>query len=535
MVFRLPFFGLVAACCAASPSIVSASGVPKPVVTNKTHFRIPFRFDAAALERMNARELRLYVSADQGHRWELAQTIGAESGKFEFQAPADGEYRFSVKTLDGKNQLHPAGDVYETGLIVIVDTAAPELGLELRAVAAGKVELSWKVIDSNLDASTLRLEYAQPGADDWQTVSIVPRNSGQTSWSVPLGGMVSVRGTVADLAGNQGRAQAQARVEPGGNGNAAPKKPDLRQPIAQSPTPIAEQSPITDRFTDVPHPFASPTPQRTGPALGPQPPVVEREPVAISHRTQFTSDLGDTRPEITQDRWSTTPDQPAADPFAAPVKSGGRQRIVNTKKFQIGYKIDDLGPSGLGGVDLFVTQDQGRKWWKYGEDPDQKSPFDVEVPQDGEYGFAIRARSGVGLANDPPANGESPSVVVVVDQTPPTLEMLPVRQGTGSQVNQLQLRWKISDAHPSDKPISLFYAASPNGPWETISGWRPDTGEFVWTVGAGLPSQIYFRVVARDAAGNTAQDQTPRPIIVDLSRPTARIVDIEAASLNGPQ
>lgn len=554
MTFRLVLCTVIAMAGGLHAQGFAAPALAKPVVTNKTRFRIPFRFDAAALARMQARELRLYVSADQGLRWELVQTISAESGKFEFQAPGDGEYRFSVKTLDSRNQLHPPGDTFETGLIVVVDTTTPELRLDLRQAAPGKVDLSWKAMDATLDPATLRLEYTQPGTDDWHAVSIVARPSGQTSWSVPTGGSVAVRGTVVDQAGNQGLAQTQAQIEPANNGNAAPRRPDPRDPVAQgpaiSPEIALEESPVTDRFTSVPHPFVQPIHPRPGaeiaqrpaiqqPAIqqpaAQQPPVVERTPVAITHRMQFTSESADQRPEIAQDRWSEIPAPTTADNFPPPAKTTSRQRIVNTGKFQIGYKVEDVGPSGLGGVELFVTQDRGRKWWKYGDDPDQQSPFDVEVPQDGEYGFAVRARSGVGLADDPPAPNETPDIVVTVDQTPPTLEMLPVRQGTGSQLKQLQLRWRISDSHPADQPVALFYAASLSGPWETISSWKADTGEHVWTVTPGVPSQVYFRIIARDAAGNLTQEQTPRPVIVDLSRPSARIVDIETTTLNAPQ
>jgi hypothetical protein len=539
MTWRLSVTGWIVFGAALSSPVLAA---PKPVVTNKTHFRIPFRFDSAALQRMNARELRLYVSSDGGQRWDLAQTIGTEAGKFEFQAPGDGEYRFAVKTLDGKNQLHPPGDLYETGLIVSVDTEVPQLAIDARSDSAGKVLISWRATDANLDLGTLRLEYTQPGVDDWQAVSIVPQASGQTSWSVPTGGVVAVRGTVADLAGNQGQAQTQAQIEPARSGNAAPK-PDPRQPIAESATPaLAAQQPDIDHFADEPPGLASPGQKsRTKlPQITPIPPVVEREAVVITPRTHLTSDQTQKRPDITQDRWSPItepeldPAQTAPDPDPLPGNTSPRQRLVNARKFQVGYQVDDVGSSGISSVELFITQDRGKKWWKYGDDADHQSPIDVEVPQDGEYGFAIRARSGVGLANDPPRDGDAPDLMVVVDQTPPAIELLPVRQGKGAQINQLQLRWRISEAHPDDKPVALFYAGSPEGPWEELTSWQADTGEYVWTVGANMPPLVYFRIVARDAAGNTAHAQTPRAIVVDLSRPSARIVDVETPS-SGPQ
>ena len=255
---------------------------------------------------------------------------------------------------------------------------------------------------------------------------------------------------------------------------------------------------------------------------------------------RLAASTADTRPEITKDRWgdalenAAPPTMPMPPPAHAPRHQDNR-RIVSSRRFQVGYAIDDVGPSGIGSVELFITQDQGRKWYRYGEDPDRRSPFDVEVPQDGEYGFAIRVRSGVGLTNDPPLPGEPPSIVVAVDQTPPTVELLSAHQGQGANSNRVQLRWRIADEHIASKPVSVYYAPSKSGPWETVTGWTDDKGGFEWTVNPGAPAQFYVRVVARDVAGNTAKAESTQPILVDLARPTARIVDVEAPQTLGPK
>ena len=101
-------------------------------------------------------------------------------------------------------------------------------------------------------------------------------------------------------------------------------------------------------------------------------------------------------------------------------------------------------------------------------------------------------------------------------------------QGEGTAQNKILLRWKISDQNPAEKPVSLSYSANRSGPWEPITGWLPDTGSFVWTVTTGVPSKLYIRLVARDAIGNTSRVETPHPVLVDLKKPSARIVDIQA-------
>jgi len=106
--------------------------------------------------------------------------------------------------------------------------------------------------------------------------------------------------------------------------------------------------------------------------------------------------------------------------------------------------------------------------------------------------------------------------------------LLPIQQGRGAQSNQLQISWQIDDVNLAARPIALYYSASSQGPWEPISGWQEDRGAYTWTVGPGLPAQIHIRLAVRDAAGNMTQTETSQPIKIDLSRPTARILDVES-------
>jgi hypothetical protein len=200
-------------------------------------------------------------------------------------------------------------------------------------------------------------------------------------------------------------------------------------------------------------------------------------------------------------------------------------RAVNAESFQIGYAVDDPGPGVVSNVELFITEDDGRKWWKYGDDADRHSPFDVKVPRDGRYGFALRVHTSAGAAA-PPQPGEQPEMIVVVDLTPPSVELLPVGPEAGGGPNQLVLKWTASDAHPAEQPIALFYAADPRGPWEPIGDWQENRGRYVWTLGPDVPGRVYLRVTARDAAGNVTHSQTPGLVAAGNSRPTARIVDV---------
>ena len=531
--------GIICLACLLSTAQAEAQQLPNPIFTNQPSFRIPFRFDQVEMRRLQAKEIRLFLSRNGGLDWQHVQSVAPDASRFDFKATVDGEFWFAVRTLDGRNQLHPDNNVAEPGLIVVVDRQNPDLQLLLQQSEVGKVSLSWSASDTNLDPSKLVLEFSQ-GGTEWQPVSVQAQAAGQTAWSVPAGGQVSVRGSVADRAGNVGSAQTAVVVQTSGQqpmnqlpmGQQPRRRPDAAdytQPVAGSnqspfgPSGIGGVPPAPgDPFSSFPtpnSPSAPNFPNSNFPAT--KFPTEAKASNAYPPSSPITSSSGQGR--VSTAEWGMSRNR---------LPASGRFRAVKSHRFEINYRIDDVGPSGVSTVELFVTQNNGQKWWKYGEDPDKQSPFVVDVPEDGIFGFGIRVRSGAGLADDPPQSGEEPSIVIVVDRTPPVVQLLPVQQGAGGSMNKVSISWRLTDDNPSDKPISLYYAANPNGPWEPICTSQPDTGNYVWSVNQGVPSRLFIRLLARDAAGNQAFVETPQPILVDLSKPTARIVDVES---NGPQ
>ena len=486
-----------------------------PVYTSRTRFRIPFQLDDSEIQRLNAQEVRLFLSIDHGHSWQHVQSARPDAGRFEFQAPGDGEYWFDVKTLDASQRHYPDTRGYRPGLSVIVDSTPPVLELVATEPAPDRVQVDWKVHDANVEPSALTLEY-RDGASAWQRIAIVPRLAGRTAWTMPIGVEMSVRGRVSDRCGNVGSDECHvqryagralsnlpsASAIPAGHAGSVPALP----PIGNLSPPL--QPPVPGTATTDPDAHL---PRYQGPQ-------VNRGSAADANRFPGSA------PGI----HAQSPDQHVGPQTAGPsTEARGRVRLVKSTRFQLGYKLDDVGPSGVSGVELFVTEDAGVTWYRYGVDDDQSSPFHVEVPGEGTYGFTIRARSGAGLALRPPRPGQAPTVVVAVDLTPPQVLLNPVETRAEGQTGQALITWIAYDAHPASRPVYISYAPTGDGPWEPISGWQVDTGSFSWLLGAELPPRVYFRVTFRDAAGNLSYSVTPEPIVVDTSRPSARIVDVE--------
>lgn len=495
---------------------VCAEAAPSPIYTNKQRFRIPYRYDAQALQRAQPRELQLYVSTNKGASWTLQQVIAPHEGRFEYQARSDGEFWFAVRMTDPMGRRLVEELRFEPGLIVIVDTMPPEFKLHLDSPAAGKVLLQWDAVDDHLDVTSLRLEYQQLGVNTWQAVGVVPKPSGETTWTIPEGGTITVRGIIADLAGNQVVRQAEIQVPPSREVQTVPN-PSYKEPIARNfGDRQGQESEGKSLLNSGSMPLPTPLP------------IIRPAPVSetMNFRPEMMAvgDRPESRPSVMQPRWP----QESASSASRSLYSASQPKLLGARKFFLNYQVDHVGPSGVGEVEIYITEDAGKTWYRYGNDADHQSPAEIVVPGDGSYGFMIRVLSGVGLGESPPQPGEPPRLVVTVDQTPPILEDLEIVQGVSTNGMELTLHWKYSDPHPADKRVSVAMSTSPQGPWQVISDWAAHDGVFRWKVPPGAPSQLFFRISAQDALGNVSHLETQQPVVIDFIKPRVRILDAEA-------
>ena len=513
----------------------------EPVYTTQTRFRIPYESDPAELARLQAREVRLYVSSDEGRSWTLSQSVAPSTGRFTFEAPADGEYWFAVRTVDGAGRLYPpTGAGLNAGLKVIVDSRKPSLELTLDR-QGDQIELSWNAQDADLAAETLVIETRDSAGGDWKALPLAGRARGQTSWAAPEKGTVAARGSVEDRAGNRATATEDLLIQEAGYAP-LPERPDLEGPIAKNDAKEAVQAAKaeTDKVKG-----RLVSRQETRTSIAERKPVeaptrlaraIERDALQSAQKPAAQEPSASAKEIVKQQPAETVPDgaepQPNTPKSAAPgslaMDDPSGAQLVGARKFDLGYRVDEVGPSGVGSVEFFITEDDGRTWYRYGTDPDRQSPFGIQVPREGTYGFLVRVRSGVGLGESAPRPGEEPAFRVVVDETPPQVTLAPPTQHTSATGPVVRVRWQARDPHPGrEKSVDIAYAESASGPWTPIASGIDDTGQYDWRT-EGMPGgRLYLRVTARDAAGNLGQGTTAEPVIVDFVRPTARITDVE--------
>ena len=534
---------------------VAATDEPDVLITRNTRFEIPYELDATSDEPVLGFAV-LYGSDDDGENWTRLQSVPAARGAFIFTAPRDGRYSFAIRMTDQSGVLLEGIEGSEPELQIEVDTEGPEIDVKVTEPEPGKALIAWNCRDQRVDVSSLALEVVDGTTGARRQVKIEADIKGEALLPVPQGGVMQVRVSILDLAGNRGESRVNFESDavflnrPDMQSPDTPAKntdPDAPvQPIGPTPFPMPEPKPETEleplpgpepvpmpKPTPIPEPVPMPKPEpMPEPVPMPKPtPMPEPVPMPKPQPPPLPPVLPQPEPQPQIPELPPTrpaPPKPPAEPNQSQQDFADEEpklHYVNNKMFSLDYSVEDVGPSGVASVDLFVTENGGRQWFRYGSDTDRKSPFQIDTMGEGTFGFSLRIKNGVGVADIPPQPGESPEILITVDQTPPSIEMAQptVRKGANGVV---QFNWRIREINPATESVRLEIAAATGGAWSNVFDWQADRGGFEMPLSEGLPPAVHFRLTARDAAGNLTSAQTVRPVVVDLHKPSGRLLRV---------
>lgn len=526
---------------ASAPALAAGAGRSTTIYYKSRSFRIPFNVDQA--DRAGLREVQLWVSDDSGFTWKTVSRTTPDHPFFTFRAARDAEYWFAVRTLDQKGNLFPgAQDTVEPSMKVVVDTTAPSLLLKPDGRRGSLASVRWEVRDEHLDLKSLVIEYQVEGGRDWRLVPVRrPALIGRESWDAGTAEPLKVRASVADRAGNVQEATVTVSEGTAANPALASGTPaDLSDPAPVSPISSGRS---VDSAGGPPRPAGSsavpvfppgdpfgPTPQAPAPLLsGASPFGPESDPFASAQPDPATPPAGNA---------AAAAGAPGEAPKGTAPEAPRQTILVASPRFPLQYVVEDAGPAGPATVELWVTQDGGRTWFRRGEDPDRTSPFAVDLGGEGTFGLRLVSRGSSGLGDDPPAPGDAPHIWVDVDSTPPAVQMAPVQAGQGTNLGKVAIQWRAGDVHLAEKPVVLSWRPVD----QSGARWTPITeqpiensGKFIWTVPATVPPRFHVRVDVVDTAGNRGSAQTPEdlPVIVDRARPKSRIIGLDPSARNG--
>ncbi|HJT77088.1 MAG TPA: hypothetical protein VJ739_07770, partial [Gemmataceae bacterium] len=483
---------------------------PTKMYTNKQQFRLPFNLDER--ERQKLREIQLYVKyGDEG--WACRETAQPSQRAFTFHAAQDGEYSFNIVTVDKAGRPTPADVTHEApALVVVVDTAAPDLQVIPVPAAvspSGEDCLRCVVRDANPDPSTVKLEY-QAADKSWKALEPVPgspdlfRCPGKASWSGRL------------------RASATDRAD-----NHATREVALEGPAAPHVTASAAPAHVETRSEKVAVPAPKPMPVTAGPDLNPPivrtsvkmpaEPAPRHEPPAVAHHEPMP-------PVHTE----PAPAHRCACPAEREQGMANRQ-LLNSTHAVLDYRIDQVGPSGVSKVEVWMTADEGKTWQRLCEDRNHRSPVEFDLPREGLYGICIVVTNGNSISDPPPTAGTTPDWWIEVDTTRPTAQLQSVRPGSAEDAGTLLITWAASDKNLGNDPVDLYYATNQNGPWSPIGRGLRNDGAYRWTAPRDGTGQYYIRMDVTDRAGNLTRCETPQAVVLDLTHPKAKVLSVSTS------
>jgi hypothetical protein len=207
-----------------------------------------------------------------------------------------------------------------------------------------------------------------------------------------------------------------------------------------------------------------------------------------------------------------------------PQVGGIQRQFLNTTRASLDYRIDQVGPSGVGKVEVWISADQGAAWKRLGEDADRRSPAEFDLPGDGLYGVRVVVANGNGFGGKPPVAGEQPQLWIDVDTMAPIAqlkEVEPIANG-----GTLDIRWTVTDKNLGPEPINLYYATRREGPWQPVARGLKNDGLFRWAFPRDAGSQFFVRLEVSDQAGNLARCEAVNAVVLDMTEPRSSVVGV---------
>jgi hypothetical protein len=471
--------------------------------------------------RSGLKEIQLYCKEDASQPWALKEKIAPHQNCFSFKAPHDGEYWFTVVTVDKSGRMTPSDLAAEPpGVIVVLDSQPPQVDAAALPPAPEGPMVKIDVRDVHLDAAKTQF-YFQTTDKMWRLLAPLPNQPDQ--FCIPrqpaVTGMIKI--AASDFAGNIVSREFNLNRLSMAAGTPVAQLPE---PGAISPIPKVDERqmrPIagTDKLSPLPEPVTK--------NASPLPPVENKNYVInpVRHVDARGTEAGG---QITQ---AVTPPPAATHAVNRTEPQPPNKQIVSNTHVFLDYQIDQMGASGVGKVEVWITLDHGQTWKKHCDDTDRKSPAEVDLPGEGLYGLSLVVTNGRGFGGTPPTTGEAPDWWIEVDLTRPVAEITSVRPGTGDEAGALHIAWTARDKNLGASPIDLFYALKKEGPWIPIAKGLRNEGHHCWAVPGDIGAHAYIRMITTDQAGNVAQCETAEAIpLDDLSRPRGRVTGVSTGS-----
>ena len=198
-----------------------------------------------------------------------------------------------------------------------------------------------------------------------------------------------------------------------------------------------------------------------------------------------------------------------------------------SRSFRIPFNVKEEDRVRIKEVQLYVSTDQGQSWQAVSRTTPEQAAFPAyRAPRDTEFWFAVRTLDTKGRLYPSDDAAIVPSIRVIVDTTPPVLELKP----GGRRGEWASVQWEIRDEYLDPKSLTIQYKAEGARDWRQVPIPNPALlGAQEWQ--SGTASALEVRASVDDQAGNRTQTDIMLPDGMAAPPPSA---DSEDTSFEAP-
>ncbi|OGL44230.1 MAG: hypothetical protein A2W05_05265 [Candidatus Schekmanbacteria bacterium RBG_16_38_10] len=209
------------------------------------------------------------------------------------------------------------------------------------------------------------------------------------------------------------------------------------------------------------------------------------------------------------------------------VKKGynNEPQTIYTNNRYINVTTDKADLDGMLGIELWHTTDGGENWANHGLVEGKPDVLKFLAPTDGKYGFLKVIVDKDGKRSITPKYGIKPEIFVVVDTTPPVVELLTPNGGEIFTAGATTvITWIGEDANLLPNTVRIEVSSNNGKNWILISRDESNDGKYYWDIPRTSSQEYRIKVTVSDIAGNVSSDESDANFIVDGLPPEARIV-----------
>jgi len=193
--------------------------------------------------------------------------------------------------------------------------------------------------------------------------------------------------------------------------------------------------------------------------------------------------------------------------------------VVRSRSVSVDYVVNPEAQP-INEVTVWSTEDRGASWRVLGQDADLRSPAEVELPGDGLYGLFVVVDNATGSSSQPPTDGTQPQQWLLVDATPPVVQLHALTQADSGIGPVVHVRWTAMDSYLPTRPIDIQYRSDAQSEWQHAApDPLPNTGRFDWPAPSSA-SKLTVRLVVQDRGGNRTTSE-PQSLTLDRQQPTS--------------